>query len=118
MTKTSLLLVPKRPARTANPRARVACATPRCMAPLVFLENIWYNPEHKWPESKFLAQTTLGPVEAAQVFNNTFLEEGEAVVVNQLALQHQELLVAGVLVGCGPRARVHAVDVEATPQRV
>ena len=61
------------------------------MAPLVFLENIWYNPEHKWPESKFVAQTTLTPVEAAQVFNHTFLEEGEAVVVNQLLTDRKEL---------------------------
>ena len=61
------------------------------MAPLVFLENIWYNPEHKWPESKFVAQTTLAPVEAAQVFNNTFLEEGDATVVNQLLTDRKEL---------------------------
>jgi len=61
------------------------------MAPLVFLENIWYNPEHKWPESKFVAQTTLAPVEAAQVFNHTFLEEGDAVVVNQLLNDRKEL---------------------------
>ena len=61
------------------------------MAPLVFLENIWYNAEHKWPESKFVAQTTLSPVEAAQVFTNTFLDEGDAVVLNKLLTDRKEL---------------------------
>ena len=38
-----------------------------------------------------MAQTTLTPVEAAQVFNNTFLDEGEATVVNQLLTDRKEL---------------------------
>lgn len=61
------------------------------MAPLVFLENIWYNAEHKWPESRFVAQTTLSPVEAAHVFNNTFLAENEAVMANGLLSNRKEL---------------------------
>lgn len=59
---------------------------------LVWLEHLWLREGggEQYPESKLVAQTTLGPVEAACVFAETILPEAEARLVQPLIMQRKE----------------------------
>lgn len=56
---------------------------------LVWKENLWRRDppnDLKWPESRLVGQTTLDPVQAACAFASAFLEEAQAMTVQDLVL--------------------------------
>ena len=61
---------------------------------LVWLEDLWdtrnASDEHKWPESRLVAQTTLDPVQAACAFATCFLDEPQAALAQDLVLARKE----------------------------
>ena len=61
---------------------------------LVWLEDLWdarnATGEHKWPESRLVAQTTLDPVQAACAFAACFLDEAQAALAQDLVLARKE----------------------------
>tara|TARA_B110000977_G_scaffold153072_1_gene194461 strand:- start:891 stop:1613 length:723 start_codon:yes stop_codon:yes gene_type:complete len=61
------------------------------MAPVVWLENVWIRSgaDNRWPESKLVAQTTLGPAEAACAFAAAFLLEPDAHLVQDVVMQRK-----------------------------
>jgi len=59
---------------------------------LVWLENLWLQEgrDDQWPESRLVAQTTLGPAEAACAFATSFLSEAEASLVHDRVMRRKE----------------------------
>ncbi len=59
---------------------------------LAWLENMWLQEgrDDQWPESRLVAQTTLGVAEAACAFATAFLGEDEARLVRERVMQRKE----------------------------
>ena len=59
---------------------------------LAWLENLWLQEgrDDQWPESRLVAQTTLGVAEAACAFATAFLGEVEARLVRERVMQRKE----------------------------
>ena len=59
---------------------------------LAWLENLWLQEgrDDQWPESRLVAQTTLGVAEAACAFAAAFLGEAEARLVRERVMQRKE----------------------------
>ena len=60
---------------------------------LVWLQNLWLQEGQydQWPDSKLVAQTTLGPAEAACAFAEAILPEAEALLVKELVMKRKEM---------------------------
>jgi len=59
---------------------------------LVWLENLWLQEGRydQWPDSKLVAQTTLGPAEAACAFADSILPEAAARLVQDQVMKRKE----------------------------
>ena len=73
-------------------RAREPMASRACENALVWLENAWLQEgrDDQWPEDRLVAQTTLGPAEAACAFAAAFLSEDEAELVHDRVMRRKE----------------------------
>ena len=89
-TLSELKLAPFKRAHSA--RTRKPMASRACENALVWLENAWLQEgrDDQWPEDRLVAQTTLGPAEAACAFAAAFLSEGEAELVHDRVMRRKQ----------------------------